>query len=106
MKAKKMLPKSIRFNIKDFDRIMSVNRFESAQEMVDFLLSSYYSGENVKLVTPETHSQVPVNILDEIINILDEKIPKERDTPNGRPFWWSDQKNKIKNLIYEYRGKM
>lgn len=41
MKAKKTSPKSIRFNIKDFEIAMSKGSFESAQEMVDFLLNKY-----------------------------------------------------------------
>jgi hypothetical protein len=41
MKAKKSSPKSIRFNIKDFELGMLKGSFESAQEMVDVLLRNY-----------------------------------------------------------------
>ena len=41
MKAKKSSPKSIRFNIKDFEVGMLKGSFESAQEMVDILLRNY-----------------------------------------------------------------
>jgi len=41
MKARKSLPKSIRFNIKDFDAGMLKGKFESAQDMVDCLLKNY-----------------------------------------------------------------
>lgn len=41
MKAKKSSPKSIRFNINDFDIAMQKGKFESAQEMVDILLKNY-----------------------------------------------------------------
>jgi hypothetical protein len=41
MKAKKSSPKSIRFNIKDFEASMLKGSFESAQEMVDVLLRNY-----------------------------------------------------------------
>ena len=49
MKAKKSSPKSIRFNIIDFDAAMLKGSFESAQEMVDFLLKDYIKNESVKL---------------------------------------------------------
>jgi hypothetical protein len=52
MKAKKSSPKSIRFNIKDFEAVMLKGSFESAQEMVDVLLKNYVqegdSGANRK----------------------------------------------------------
>jgi hypothetical protein len=41
MKAKKSSPKSIRFNIKDFEVGMLKGSFESAQDMVDVLLKNY-----------------------------------------------------------------
>ena len=41
MKARKSSPKSIRFNVKDFEAGMLKGSFESAQEMVDVLLRSY-----------------------------------------------------------------
>ena len=41
MKAKKSPPKSIRFNINDFNIVMEKGKFESAQELVDVLLSNY-----------------------------------------------------------------
>jgi hypothetical protein len=41
MKARKSIPKSIRFNIKDFDAGMIKGKFESAQDMVDYLLKNY-----------------------------------------------------------------
>ena len=52
MKAKKSSPKSIRFNIKDFEAGMLKGSFESAQDMVDVLLKNYVqegdSGSNRK----------------------------------------------------------
>jgi hypothetical protein len=44
MKAKKSSPKSIRFNIKHFEKAMEGGIFESAQDMVDFLLRNYVEG--------------------------------------------------------------
>jgi len=54
MKAKKTSPKSIRFNINDFEAGMLKGNFESAQEMVDFLLKNYLDGENVKFIKQKT----------------------------------------------------
>jgi hypothetical protein len=54
MKAKKSSPKSIRFNVKDFELGMSKGKFESAQEMVDFLLKNYVDGEDVNLNAQKT----------------------------------------------------
>ena len=56
MKAKKTSPKSIRFNIKNFEIAMTKGNFESAQEMVDFLLNEYANSnkiiENIILKEP------------------------------------------------------
>jgi hypothetical protein len=54
MKAKKTSPKSIRFNINDFEAGMLKGNFESAQEMVDFLLKNYLEGENVQFIKQKT----------------------------------------------------
>lgn len=54
MKARKSSPKSIRFNIKDFELGMSKGGFESAQEMVDFLLKNYINEENVQFIKQKT----------------------------------------------------
>ena len=54
MKAKKSSPKSIRFNVKDFELGMSKGKFESAQEMVDFLLKNYVDGEDVQFIKQKT----------------------------------------------------
>ena len=48
MKARKSLPKSIRFNIKDFDAGMLKGKFESAQDMVDCLLKNYVNSNSVQ----------------------------------------------------------
>ena len=61
MKAKKSSPKSIRFNIKDFQEGMFKGDFESAQEMVDYLLKSYVNGEDVKFNVQETVQEVPID---------------------------------------------
>ena len=65
MKAKKSSPKSIRFNIKDFQEGMFKGDFESAQEMVDYLLKSYVNGEDVKFnvqkTVQETAQEVPID---------------------------------------------
>jgi len=58
MKAKKSSPKSIRFNIKHFEEGMSKGSFESAQEMVDFLIKNYVEGENVKLNVSKTKETI------------------------------------------------
>lgn len=49
MKARKSSPKSIRFNIRDFEAGMLKGGFESAQEMVDVLLKNYV--QEVAVVT-------------------------------------------------------
>ena len=41
MKARKSPPKSIRFNVRDFEAGMIKGKFESAQDMVDYLLKNY-----------------------------------------------------------------
>lgn len=46
MKAKKSSPKSIRFNIEDFEKGMRKGKFESAQDMVDSLLRNYVDGKS------------------------------------------------------------
>ena len=61
MKAKKSSPKSIRFNIKDFQEGMFKGDFESAQEMVDYLLKSYVNGEDVKFNVQKTVQEVPID---------------------------------------------
>jgi hypothetical protein len=61
MKAKKSSPKSIRFNIKDFQEGMFKGDFESAQEMVDYLLKSYVNGEDVKFNVQETVQEVLID---------------------------------------------
>ena len=58
MKAKKSSPKSIRFNIIDFDSAMSKGKFESAQEMVDFLLKKFIKNESVKLDVSKTEQKI------------------------------------------------
>jgi hypothetical protein len=58
MKAKKTSPRSIRFNINDFESGMLKGNFESAQELVDFLLKNYVEGENVKLDVQKTVHKV------------------------------------------------
>ena len=73
MKAKKSSPKSIRFNINDFEEGMAKGKFESAQEMVDFLLKNYVQGENVKLNVQKT-VQVVTNIER---NVRDVPVQKE-----------------------------
>jgi hypothetical protein len=50
MKAKKSSPKSIRFNIKDFEKAMEKGDFESAQDMVDFLLRNYVQENSGSIV--------------------------------------------------------
>jgi hypothetical protein len=49
MKAKKSSPKSIRFNIKDFEAGMLKGGFESAQDMVDVLLKNYAQGSVIEV---------------------------------------------------------
>jgi len=61
MKAKKSSPKSIRFNVKDFEEGMLKGGFESAQNMVDFLLKNYINGEDVKFNVQKTVQEVPVD---------------------------------------------
>jgi hypothetical protein len=46
MKAKKSTPRSIRFNVSDFEKAMEKGKFESAQHMVDFLLRNYVDGKS------------------------------------------------------------
>ena len=81
MKAKKSSPKSIRFNIKHFDEGMLKGGFESAQEMVDFLLKNYVDGEHVKLnvlKTKETIVQKSVQTVTNIQkNVRDVPVQKE-----------------------------
>lgn len=43
MKAKKTAPKSLRFNTSDLDIALQKSGFESAQQLVDFLLKEYVS---------------------------------------------------------------
>lgn len=61
MKAKKSSPKSIRFNVKDFEEGISKGGFESAQDMVDFLLKNYINGEDVKFNVQKTVQEVPID---------------------------------------------
>lgn len=59
MKAKKSSPKSIRFNIKDFEKAMEKGGFESAQDMVDFLLRNYAEGSAGSAVEKQKVTSVP-----------------------------------------------
>lgn len=116
MKARKSSPKSIRFNIKDFELGISKGDFESAQDMVDFLLKNYVQGEDVKLNVQKTVHQFPnienivtelplveKQILEQIREVEQEKIPKERDSVNGRKSWETDQHKKIFQLLNQLR---
>ena len=80
MKAKKSSPKSIRFNIKHFEKIMSNGSFESAQEMVDFLLKNYVEGEDVKLNVQKTVQQV-TNIQKKVTD-----VPVQKELSKGEMF--------------------
>jgi len=42
----KTAPKSVRFNIKQFEKAKQLSGLESHQQLVDFLLDSYIRGEN------------------------------------------------------------
>lgn len=81
MKAKKSSPKSIRFNINHFDEGMSKGGFESAQEMVDFLLKNYVEGEDVQFIKQKT-GQIDVQksvqqVTKSKKNVTDTTIQKE-----------------------------
>ena len=113
MKAKKTSPKSIRFNIKNLEIAMQKSNAESVQELVDLLLIDYVKGEIVKVKetkkeekkeeqTVEIPSEKEIKnneILKEIQKIRYEVIPKERDKPNGRKVWESEQNAKVKALM-------
>jgi hypothetical protein len=112
MKAKKTSPKSIRFNIKNLEIAMQKSNAESVQELVDLLLIDYVKGEIVKVKEIKKEEQIPefppeikeknrINdeIYAEIAKIKSEKIPKERDTINGRTPWKNEQDAKIKALM-------
>ena len=78
MKARKSSPKSIRFNIKDFQEGMFKGDFESAQEMVDYLLKSYVNGEDVKFNVQETVQEV-TNIQKNVTEVPVDKELKKAD---------------------------
>ena len=63
-----MSPKSIRFNIKDFDAGMAKGGFESAQDMVDYLLRNYVQGEDVKLNAIKTGQDLPQKSVESVIS--------------------------------------
>ena len=80
MKAKKSSPKSIRFNISDFEEGMTKGKFQSAQEMVDFLLKNYVEEENVKLNVQKTIEQV-TNIQKSVID-----VPVQKELSKAKMF--------------------
>lgn len=57
---------------------------------------SKVSGNTIERIDPNLDERAP--ILKEIAYIKEEKIPKERDTPNGRKSWAFDQKKRIQEL--------
>lgn len=65
MRARKSSPKSIRFNINDFNIGMQKGQFESAQEMVDVLLKNYIqSKEGSQVVSNPKKQSTPITKLE------------------------------------------
>jgi hypothetical protein len=61
MRARKSSPKSIRFNITDFNIGMEKGQFESAQELVDVLLKNYIqSKEGLQMVSTPKKQSTPM----------------------------------------------
>jgi hypothetical protein len=71
MKAKKSSPKSIRFNINDFDIAMQKGKFESAQEMVDILLKNYVQEGGF-----EIKSRQQVTNITKVVTKVDKELTK------------------------------
>lgn len=88
MKARKSSPKSIRFNINHFDEGMSKGGFESAQEMIDFLLKNYVDGEDVKLNVLKTKEPVVQKSVQKVTNIQKNvtDVPIQKELSMGELF--------------------
>ena len=71
MKAKKSSPKSIRFNINDFETAMEKGKFESAQEMVDILLKNYVQEGGF-----EIKSRQQVTNITKVVTKVDKELTK------------------------------
>jgi predicted flavoprotein YhiN len=72
MKAKKSSPKTIRFNLKDFEEGMLKGKFESAQEMVDILLRNYVQEGGFEIKTRQ-----------QVTNITKVVTKSEKDLSKG-----------------------
>ena len=88
MKAKKTSPRSIRFNINDFEAGMLKGNFESAQEMVDFLLENYVEGENVKLNAQKTVQETVQETVQKVTKIQKKvtDVPVQKEISMGELF--------------------